>query len=102
MTPIDSVLMLHIDDKLDYDTLKRTCATGHSRIPVYEEVEMYPLAARSGMSASATDDNAVDTRTRGKGALDSKAKRIIVSLLVKQCVLLDPEGDCSLWICLPH
>lgn len=40
MTKIDNVFMLSIDAKLDYKTLKQVCATGHSRVPVYEEVEM--------------------------------------------------------------
>lgn len=40
MTPIDNVFMLSIDSKLDYDTVKEICLTGHSRVPVYEEVEV--------------------------------------------------------------
>lgn len=40
MTPIADVFMLSIDAKLDYETLRRICLTGHSRIPVYEEVEV--------------------------------------------------------------
>jgi metal transporter CNNM len=40
MTPIREVFMLSIDSKLDYQTLQRICATGHSRVPVYEEVEV--------------------------------------------------------------
>lgn len=44
MTPIDQVFMLSIDAKLDYETLRRICLTGHSRIPVYEEVEV-PIAS---------------------------------------------------------
>lgn len=43
MTPIDQVFMLSIDAKLDYETLRQVCLTGHSRIPVYEEVEV-PVA----------------------------------------------------------
>ena len=68
MTPIRGVFMLHIDARLDYEVLRRICATGHSRVPVYEEVDV-PAA-------------------RGT----ERAKRIIGILLVKQCILLDPEG----------
>ncbi|THH14931.1 hypothetical protein EW146_g5473 [Bondarzewia mesenterica] len=68
MTKIDNVFMLSIDAKLDYDTLRQVCATGHSRVPVYEEVEM--------------PDN--------EGQL-VKVKKILGVLLVKQCVLLDPK-----------
>lgn len=40
MTPIEDVFMLSIDAKLDYETLRKICLTGHSRVPVYEEVEV--------------------------------------------------------------
>lgn len=40
MTPIEDVFMLGIDARLDYDTLRKICLTGHSRIPVYEEVDL--------------------------------------------------------------
>lgn len=40
MTPIENVFMLSIDAKLDYETLRKICITGHSRIPVYEEVDV--------------------------------------------------------------
>jgi metal transporter CNNM len=40
MTPIESVFMLSIDSKLDYALMKKICLTGHSRVPVYEEVEI--------------------------------------------------------------
>ena len=39
MTPIDDVFMLSIEARLDYDLLKQIVATGHSRIPVYEEID---------------------------------------------------------------
>ncbi|VDB84794.1 unnamed protein product [Peniophora sp. CBMAI 1063] len=71
MTPIKDVFMIHIDDKLDYDTLRHICIKGHSRIPVYENVYL-----------------------PGRGGPDGKpleAKKIIGILLVKQCVLLDPK-----------
>ena len=61
MTKIENVFMLSIDAKLDYETLRKVCATGHSRIPVYEEVE---IPAPDGQNA--------------------KAKKIVGVLLVKQ------------------
>lgn len=67
MTPIDKVFMLPIDARLDYETLRRVCESGHSRIPVYEEVEVKVGATKI-------------------------AKKIVGVLLVKQCVLLDPQG----------
>ncbi|TFK51438.1 DUF21-domain-containing protein [Heliocybe sulcata] len=76
MTPLDQVFMLHIDTKLDYKNLKRICETGHSRIPVYDEIEVPSLIAGD--------------RVEGPAQMQ-KVKRIIGILLVKQCVLLDPE-----------
>ncbi|KAI0296079.1 hypothetical protein B0F90DRAFT_1636896 [Multifurca ochricompacta] len=69
MTKIEDVFMLSVDARLDYETLRMVSVTGHSRVPVYEEIE---LPAPNGQSA--------------------KAKKIVGVLLVKQCVLLDP-GD---------
>ncbi|KII90342.1 hypothetical protein PLICRDRAFT_38844 [Plicaturopsis crispa FD-325 SS-3] len=64
MTPIADVFMLSIDARLDYALLTRICKTGHSRVPVYEEV----VVAGGG-----------------------KARKIVGILLVKNCVLLDPK-----------
>ncbi|KAJ7078866.1 hypothetical protein B0H15DRAFT_1000258 [Mycena belliarum] len=76
MTPIEDVFMLSIDSSLDYDLLKKIVATGHSRIPVYEEIDA-PVAARVG---------------DGKpSAAPEKVKKILGILLVKQLVLLDPK-----------
>lgn len=69
MTPIDNVFMLSIDSKLDYALMKKICLTGHSRVPVYEEVEI-PADASNRML---------------------KVKKIIGILLVKHCLLLDPK-----------
>ncbi|KAJ7194727.1 hypothetical protein GGX14DRAFT_475836 [Mycena pura] len=63
MTPIRDVFMLSIDSCLDYDLLKQICLTGHSRVPVFEEVDLN----------------------------GNKVKKILGILLVKQCVLLDPK-----------
>lgn len=85
MTPIDKVFMLHVDARLDYKTLRKICSTGHSRIPVYEEVEV-------DAAPYATSDEPPEARLGKK-----KMKKIIGILLVKQCVLLDPEGSSCLF-----
>ncbi|KAI0029706.1 hypothetical protein K488DRAFT_55804 [Vararia minispora EC-137] len=64
MTSLADVFMLHIDSRLDYSTLRTICTKGHSRVPVYEDVSL----------------------PGGK-----RAQKIVGVLLVKQCVLLDPE-----------
>ena len=71
MTPIERVFMLPLDTRLDYVTLRKVCESGHSRVPVYEEIE-------------------VPVYKEGDGG---KAKKIVGILLVKQCVLLDPKGS---------
>jgi metal transporter CNNM len=73
MTPIDQVFMLSIDAVLDFETLRKICVTGHSRVPVYEEIDVpYGTAG-------------------GKQVRMVKSKKIVGILLVKQCVLLDPS-----------
>ncbi|KAF8530139.1 hypothetical protein BU17DRAFT_22833, partial [Hysterangium stoloniferum] len=71
MTPIENIFMLPIDARLDYETLRRVCESGHSRVPVYEEVEV-------------------------KVGGTAVAKKILGILLVKQCVLLDPKDETPL------
>ena len=61
MTKIENVFMLSINARLDYETLREVCVTGHSRVPIYEEIE---LPAPDGQSV--------------------KAKKIVGVLLVKQ------------------
>lgn len=84
MTPISDVFMLSIDSKLDYSLLKKICQTGHSRVPVYEEIEV-PVSVVAG-----GDEN--DTHGHKPKERMQKVKKIIGILLVKQCVLLDPKG----------
>jgi metal transporter CNNM len=88
MTPIADVFMLSIDSKLDYELLKQICLTGHSRVPVYEEVEvlveMHPGQSHQGAGVKGT---------KVKGDRTVKVKKIVGILLVKQCVLLDPKGS---------
>ncbi|THU82607.1 DUF21-domain-containing protein [Dendrothele bispora CBS 962.96] len=87
MTPIEDVFMLSIDSQLDYDLLRKICMTGHSRVPVYEEIEIpvHPQAAAASMGISGVSNNA------GKAPRMQKLKKIIGILLVKQCVLIDPK-----------
>ncbi|KAF9495347.1 DUF21-domain-containing protein [Pleurotus eryngii] len=77
MTPIADVFMLSIDSKLDYDTLKKITATGHSRVPVYEEIALPPPSDAESSKWIAEKPRMV--------------KRIIGVFLVKHCVLLDPK-----------
>ncbi|KAL7414512.1 hypothetical protein BDY24DRAFT_26127 [Mrakia frigida] len=70
MTPIESVFMLEDTTKLDYEVLSKVVQSGHSRIPVYHSVEVPDL---TGVG-----------KTR-------KIKKILGTMLVKNCVLLDPE-----------
>ncbi|KAF8152292.1 hypothetical protein B0H34DRAFT_724589 [Crassisporium funariophilum] len=81
MTPIIDVFMLSIDSKLDYALLKKICQTGHSRVPVYEEVDV-PVSVAKGEDT---------TREEKQQQRTQKVKKIIGILLVKQCVLLDPK-----------
>ena len=52
MTPIEDVFMLSLDARLDWETLRRICATGHSRVPVFEEVEVPESALLAQVSTS--------------------------------------------------
>lgn len=71
MTDLSNVYSLPIDAKLDYETLGKILKSGHSRIPVFEEVPLDPSAAGG------------DKKTQ---------RKIIGVLLTKQLILLDPEG----------
>uniref|UniRef100_V5EKP9 CNNM transmembrane domain-containing protein n=1 Tax=Kalmanozyma brasiliensis (strain GHG001) TaxID=1365824 RepID=V5EKP9_KALBG len=142
MTPIDQVFMISIDSKLGYETLQQIVSSGHSRIPVYHEIEIPVSRTRGGSgtltpsrggggflgvlsrktSNSQTKGSSDDQRTlegsvtnekdyfaNNSDSQDSamtneksnsatamtmiKRKKIIGALLVKQCVLLDPEDE---------
>lgn len=40
MTPIDDVFMLPMSTRLDKETLEKIVKAGHSRVPVYDEVDV--------------------------------------------------------------
>ena len=62
--------MLEDTTKLDYEVLSRVVQSGHSRIPVYKTVEIPDL---------------------GNLGKTKQIKKILGLMLVKNCVLLDPE-----------
>ena len=106
MTPIENVFMLDINAKLDYETLRKVCLTGHSRIPVYEEVEV-TMPESVATAAIALDKSIIRVPTTSSSSIGKKkdpgaptkllVKKVIGILLVKQCVLLDPEGKSDIW-----
>ena len=83
MTPISDVFMLSIDSQLDYALLKKICLTGHSRVPVYEEIDIPASVTIGDESFEGREDKQHRTQ---------KVRKIVGILLVKQCVLLDPKG----------
>lgn len=142
MTPIDQVFMISIESKLGYETLQQIVSSGHSRIPVYQEIEIPVNRARGGSGTltpnrgsgllNALSRKASNTQTKASsddqrtldgsvttdkellpvnadsqvttvsasvatneksGTTTIKRKKIIGALLVKQCVLLDPEDE---------
>ena len=85
MTPIRDVFMLSIDSKLDYETLRKICATGHSRVPVYEEVEVPTsgvIEARNKAGSGIATLPSSDVK-EGDGKT-MMVKRIVGIFLVKQ------------------
>lgn len=74
MTPINKVFMLNKHDKLDHETMKRIYETGHSRIPIYEEVEL-PLIPGLRGDQNSTSSSTIKPRM---------VKKIIGVFLVKQ------------------
>ncbi|GAW08526.1 DUF21-domain-containing protein [Lentinula edodes] len=77
MTPLSNVFMLSIDAELNFDLLKKIVNTGHSRIPVYEELDI-PVSVKI-------------VEVGQSGPSIQKVQKIIGILLVKQCVLLNPN-----------
>ena len=84
MTPINEVFMLSIDSKLDYETLRKICATGHSRVPVYERVEVPAsgvIEARNKAGSTVAVLPSPDEKEEGRTMM---VKRIVGIFLVKQ------------------
>lgn len=92
MTPIKDVFMLSIDTKLDYDTLRQICLTGHSRVPVYEEVEV-PTSKVIATRNTAGSGVAPLTPVSEDGKV-MVVKRIVGILLVKQVSPSIPLVEC--------
>ncbi|KAI0356283.1 DUF21-domain-containing protein [Trametes cingulata] len=98
MTPLEKVFMLNIDSKLDYETMKRIGETGHSRVPVYEEIEA-PTVARIRVPIKPGVHSGAETPPKPFATADDaplpdrvqKVKKIVGVLLVKQLLLLDPK-----------
>lgn len=84
MTPMDKVFTLSLDAKLDEKLLRQIFATGHSRIPVYEEVDI-PVSV---FNAITEERNISASGNEGT----TRVKKIVGILLVKKCVLLDAKG----------
>jgi metal transporter CNNM len=100
MTPIDDVFMLSIDSKLDYDLLKQICETGHSRVPVYEEIEIpVPPDSPSSEGEGGLPSLPGISPSDDKKERTKKVKKILGIFLVKNCVLLDPKGGPVHYIC---
>ena len=101
MTPLDKVFMLSINSKLDFDTMKLIGDTGHSRVPVYEEVEVPVVVPPTSAAVRRPSLSASGAATPPKGAVAAgdaplpdrmqKVKKIVGVLLVKQLLLLDPK-----------
>ena len=114
MTPIGQVFMLPVDARLDYQTLEQIVRSGHSRIPVYQEVEaskpskplallsrtlgriapgsITPPSTPTGEVPSMPAEQAQSDGGKPAPAAARTTRKIVGALLVKQCVLLDP-GD---------
>ncbi|WFD19273.1 hypothetical protein MCAP1_001496 [Malassezia caprae] len=123
MTPIEQVHMLPLTACLDYPTLERIVRSGHSRIPVYQDVDS--TMEGSGLWTPKGKDTTISKIGRSLGLRQAVAlnnqpvsagpsymdnplaaapesvktpppapkvhRKIVGALLVKQCVLLDPE-----------
>lgn len=74
--------MLSINSKLDYEMLRKICSTGHSRVPVYEEVEVPTSSVIEARNKSGSLIATPPAPERDEKTM--LVKRIIGILLVKQ------------------
>lgn len=81
MTYIDDVFMLHSKAKLDRPTIQRIVESGHSRIPIYEDV---------------TDEAGAIEVSAGHYSEAGQRRKIIGCLLAKNLLLLDPDDEVPL------
>ena len=97
MTPINDVFMLPIDNKLDYETLREICATGHGGVPMHEEVEVPTsgvIEARNKAGSAIAALLSPDGKEGDKNTMT--VKRIIGIFLVKKVGdLLAPPIRCT-------
>ena len=101
--PIKHVFMLSIDGKLGCDTLRKNCATGHSTVPVYEEVKL-PTSGIIEARNKAGSDVATFPSSGGKEA-DGKTtmvKRITGIFLVKEVVDLVSRPNRHIMTCVDN
>lgn len=81
MTYIDDVFMLHADTKLDRETIQKIVESGHSRIPIYEDVD---------------DEASVVEVSAGHYGEVAQRRNIIGCLLAKNLLLIDPDDEVPL------
>lgn len=70
--------MLSIDSRLDHVTMQLIYDTGHSRVPVFEEIEVLTVTEESQMQGGAASN------TTNLPSKTQMVKKIVGILLVKQ------------------
>ncbi|BFZ64568.1 hypothetical protein YB2330_005715 [Saitoella coloradoensis] len=85
MTQIEEAFMLHIDTRLNRETIEKIVKSGHSRVPVYDMVADEEDMLDAERSHQHLSPEAMGTR-----------RCIIGCLLVKNLILLDPDDSVPL------
>jgi metal transporter CNNM len=99
MTPIKDVFMLSIEAKLDYETLRKICLTGHSRVPVYEEVEIPTSSVIEARDKAGVSVSLIGANVTEDGKFMT-VKRILGALLVKQVRVCFEKWRWKLTFCI--